>query len=225
MPLSAGSGLLATLLLAAPCTVTPARTPAWDVVVYGSSPAGIAAATAAGTLGLRTALFESLDMIGGMGAAGNLALHDGGFNAISGLALNYTVLNGAYYNSTRPVQQPESFVSNASFYKMLARAGVTHIKLGCRVTAAATVGTGASGSKVESMTVICENEPVTATVFIDASYDGDLMVAAGNIPYTAGRESVEKVRSEESPSHHHPPRCPSLYLGIPCVSLSACPTA
>ena len=53
-----------------------AAAPAWDVVVYGSSPAGIAAATAAGELGLRTAIFEPLAMIGGMGAAGFLALHE-----------------------------------------------------------------------------------------------------------------------------------------------------
>ena len=39
--------------------------PEYDVVVYGSTPAGIAAATAAGQLGMRVALFEPLKMIGG----------------------------------------------------------------------------------------------------------------------------------------------------------------
>ena len=39
----------------------------WDVVVYGSTPSGIAAATAAGRLGLKVALYEPLKMIGGMG--------------------------------------------------------------------------------------------------------------------------------------------------------------
>ena len=34
--------------------------PSWDVVVYGSSPAGIAAATAAGLLGLKTALYVAV---------------------------------------------------------------------------------------------------------------------------------------------------------------------
>ena len=185
------SGVLAALLL---LPSTPATTaPAWDVAVYGSSPAGVAAATAAGDLGLKVALYEPLPMIGGMGSAGFLALHDGGMNAISGLALNFTRLNGAYYNTTEPVQQPESFVSNASFYQMLANAGVRHIKLDCRVTAAATtMAEVASASTIESMTVLCEKEPVVAKVFIDASYDGDLMVAAGNIPYTSGRESIEQ---------------------------------
>jgi hypothetical protein len=129
-------------------------------------------------------------MIGGMGSAGFLALHDGGFanGAITGLALNFTQLNGEYYNTTKLVQQPESFVSNASFYRMLNEAGVTHIQLGCHITSAAV--TGSSVSKIASIAVHCEPDPVTATVFIDASYDGDVMVAAGNIPYTAGRESI-----------------------------------
>lgn len=39
----------------------------WDVVVYGSTPAGIAAAVAAGQLGMKVAVFEPLPMIGGMG--------------------------------------------------------------------------------------------------------------------------------------------------------------
>ena len=53
----------------------------YDVVVYGSTPAGISGATAAAQLGARVALFEPLPMIGGMGAAGNLALHDGNTNS------------------------------------------------------------------------------------------------------------------------------------------------
>jgi hypothetical protein len=49
---------------------------------------------------------------------------------------------------------------------------------------------GADGvSRVESITVACEANPITATVFIDASYDGDVMVAAGDIDFTAGREA------------------------------------
>lgn len=36
----------------------------------------------------------------------------------------------------------------------------------------------------------CTPPSLQATVFIDASYDGDVMVAAGDIEYTAGREAV-----------------------------------
>ena len=72
----------------------------FDVVVYGSTPAGIAADTAAGQLGMHVTLFEPLGMIGGMGAAGALGLHnEGGVHEISGgggLATVWQMLNGPH---------------------------------------------------------------------------------------------------------------------------------
>jgi len=103
----------------------------YDLIVYGSTPAGIAAATAAAELNMSVGLYEPLPMIGGMGAAGNLALHDGGSG--TGLALRFSMLNAEWYNVSRPVAQPESFVANASFYKMLSTAGVKKIALDCRL--------------------------------------------------------------------------------------------
>tara|TARA_B110000208_G_scaffold184108_1_gene237581 strand:- start:627 stop:1958 length:1332 start_codon:yes stop_codon:yes gene_type:complete len=164
-----------------------AAMPDYDVVVYGSTPAGIAAAVSAGYLGHKVALYEPLVMIGGMGAAGNLALHDGSSatSTFTGLAQNFTMLNAEYYGVKRPVAQPESFVANASFWKMLANAGVTKVELNCRLTGASVGSTKAS---VQSISVLCEKDPVTATVFIDASYDGEIMVLATHSTY--GRESI-----------------------------------
>jgi hypothetical protein len=156
-------------------------------VRYGSTPAGIAAATAAGQLGMSVAVYEPLTMIGGMGAAGALALHDGGGE--TGLATVFMMLNGEAYNLTTPVPQPESFVAEASFRKMLANASVTVIKTDCHVTAAATDRGGDGVSRVTSISMACEPNPITATVFIDASYDGEIMVAAGDIDFTWGREA------------------------------------
>ena len=162
----------------------------YDVVVFGSSPAGVAAATAAGALGLRVALFEPLAMIGGMGAAGNLALNDGGQAAErTGLARAFAQLNAKAYGLAdgAEVCHPESFVAEASFNAMLASANVSAVHLGCRLLAAAA---SADGASVASVTVSCVAGPVTARVFIDASYDADLVVAlGGRVAYTAGRES------------------------------------
>ena len=47
-------------------------------------------------------------------------------------------------------------------------------------------------SRIASVSLSCEPTPVTATVFIDASYDGDVMTAAGDIEYTSGRESTAR---------------------------------
>ncbi len=160
----------------------------FDVVVYGSTPGGIAAATAAGRLGMSVGLYEPLPMIGGMGAAGALGLHDGA-GIGEGLALEWQMLNAKAYNVKTPILQPESFVGEASFRTMLANASVTTIKVNCPVTAA-TTAKGADGvSRVATISMACEPKPVSATVFIDASYDGDVMVAAGDIDYTAGREA------------------------------------
>ena len=112
--------------------------------------------------------------------------------SLTGLALKFATLNAAHYNVTTPVAQPESFVANASFYQMLAAAGVHKIALDCRLTAATPTATTTAGSGVASITVLCEPEPVTATVFIDASYDGEVMVAVGNVDYTAGREAASQ---------------------------------
>jgi len=44
---------------------------------------------------------------------------------------------------------------------------------------------------IASVTLSCQpNRSLSAKVFIDASYDGDIMVAAGNIDYTFGREAT-----------------------------------
>ncbi len=181
-----------TLLLScvhwAPAAATAAN---YDVIVYGSSPAGIAAATAAGHLGMNVALYEPLKMIGGMGAAGNLALNDGGVAAErTGLARNFSLLNAQHYGLPEgtEVPHPESFVSNTTFYKMLTAAGVKTVKLDCRLLSATV--TSSVPSKIASIRVFCEPKPVSATVFIDASYDGEVMVAAGNVDYTSGREAM-----------------------------------
>jgi len=63
-------------------------------------------------------------MIGGMGAAGNLALNDGGnFAEHTGLAANFTEMNARYYGVPGRVAHPESFVANDTFFKMLHGAG------------------------------------------------------------------------------------------------------
>lgn len=75
MPAVFQSMLLMVVVAVAAAAASP---PEFDVVVYGASCAGVAAAVAAGQLGMKVGLYEPLPMIGGMCAAGNLALHDSG---------------------------------------------------------------------------------------------------------------------------------------------------
>ena len=134
-----------------------------------------------------------------MGAAGNLALNDGGLDAErTGLARTFSLLNGKHYYPTRPKQvpHPESFVANASFYTMLTEANVQHIQLNCHLVSAQS-----THSAIHSITLSCQPTlPITATVFIDASYDGEIVVAA-NIEHTSGRESTLQYNESLAGAH------------------------
>ena len=56
---------------------------------------------------------------------------------------------------------------------MLAAAGVSVVKTDCRLLSATSVGSAPSRVGTPAR-VQCEPEPVGATVFVDASYDGEV---------------------------------------------------
>jgi len=60
----------------------------------------------------------------------------------TGLAKNFTLLNGQHYGLRTEVPHPESFVAAASFGTMLANAGVKTVKLDCRLLSAAAEQVG-----------------------------------------------------------------------------------
>jgi hypothetical protein len=164
----------------------------YDVVVYGATPAGISAAVAAAHGGRNSvALIEPLGMIGGMGAAGGLALHDqqmANLTMITGLARRWASYNSEYYNTTVLVNHPDMYVAEASFQRMIQEAKSIELFKRCRLTSAAK-----TGPRVSAVGVLCnENVPRTfeGKMFIDASYDGEIVVNAGNIDFTYGREST-----------------------------------
>ena len=168
-----------------------------DVMVYAANPAGIGAAIAAAANGSHSvALFEPLTMIGGMGAAGGVGLMNQGCGlaGVTGLGREWGLLNGAYYNGAvnPPLNVfPDMFVAEQSFWIMLnATPGVT-VWPGCRL-----VDVSRNGTCVSEANLLCAGDTVAltvaASVFIDASYDGDVMVAAGGIDFAHGREGQDE---------------------------------
>ena len=65
-----------------------------DIVVFGSTPAGIQAATAAGRLGNSVTLLSQTSHIGGMCSGGLGKTDTGKTNVIGGLALEFFTRNG-----------------------------------------------------------------------------------------------------------------------------------
>ena len=152
-----------------------------EVVVYAATAAGVCAAVAAAQAGAQTLLLEPGRHVGGMvsGGLGYTDLGDprvvGGMAARlrSDITLHYGVAPGTYAG-------PEPHVAEAIFLRWLDEAGVTVI-LGERIASVEKAGT-----RIRSVTC-ASGLVVTAAAFIDASYEGDLLDAAG-VPSRVGRE-------------------------------------
>jgi hypothetical protein len=176
----------------------PAADVTVDVLVIGGTSGGLAAGIAAanGVARRHTALvMEAQPMIGGMGAAGGVGLMNqgAGLAGVTGLSAVWARANGAAYEphvSPPPLNTfPSPAVMAASWWAMVnATQGLT-VRLGCRLTA---VARGATAGCLSTATFLCEGDTqvvtVAASIFVDATYDGEAMVAAGGIDYVSGRE-------------------------------------
>lgn len=191
---TAGAGAAALSFTTAAAAVAP-----FDVLVYGSTPGGVMAAVAAARHGARTALLSQRAHIGGV-CAGGLGQTDIGSCAdevIGGLALEFFNRSAAAY-ATRQPRAPwnlEPHVAKRTFLAMLNESGVVLLPpdqvaaapMAARVRAAGTAGAPApalESVRVEGGTVY------RARVFVDASYEGDLMARASGVDYTSGREAM-----------------------------------
>jgi flavin-dependent dehydrogenase len=156
-----------------------------DVIVYGSTPGGFCSAISAARGGASVILLEPSDHVGGMNTGG-LCFSDsdqmyretlmGLFHewhlriqqdyASRGVSLPYdvNVKNQATWSYEAKVAQR---VTDA----MLAEAGVTVL------TGRYLQSVNKTGPRIDS--IVTSNGTFTGRVFIDGSYEGDLMAAAG----------------------------------------------
>lgn len=168
-----------------------------DVVVYGLSAAGVLAAVAARRAGASVTLIGPEHHVGGMVASGLSWTDIGRQEVVSGLTRRYYQMVAAHYDvALFGVKGPEPHVAEGIFLRLLDQSGV-ETQLGRELTAVETraqhvlaLRTGASddgpgvGAGTTARAVDNRHE---ASVFIDASYEGDLMAKAG-IAYRVGRE-------------------------------------
>ena len=179
------------LLVLAAAFAGNAATRDFDVVVYGGTAGGVIASIAAGREGLRTALLEPGTHVGGM-VSGGLGYTDfGNKSVIGGYALEFYRRVGKHYGMTQygndVAWYHEPHVAEDVFRQMLREAGVS-VFFNQRLREKS--GVAKRGSSIVAATV--ENGDVfTAKVFIDSSYEGDMMAQAG-VSYTFGRESTSE---------------------------------
>ena len=156
---------------------------AYDVVVYGDSSGALTAAIAAKRLGLSVVLVNPTDFLGGMTASG-LGATDflGQRKTFGGIASEfYEGINAAY--GKKHVRSFEPHVGEQVFKRLIADSQVPVLfeeKLN-RET-----GVKMDGKRIVSITTL-SGKKLHGKMFIDATYVGDLMAAAG-VTYTVGRE-------------------------------------
>jgi len=163
----------------------PPRTLQVDVCVYGGTPGGVAAAVQARRLGKTAALAVFRRHVGGLTSAGLTAVDFGKAESIGGMAAEFLKRAGRRpgakpsendrWSDFRPSQ------AETTFRAMLAEAEVP-VLYEHRLKDVKKNGPHINSITFENGTVI------EAKVFIDATYEGDLLPRAG-ASYHVGRES------------------------------------
>ena len=173
-----------------------------DVVVYGGTPAGIMAAVAAARQGHSVALIDINSHVGGVVSGGLVASDMGDRATIGGLSKEfftrivkyYTDKYGADSTELKACRNGATFephVAELIFDQMLAE---QHVKVWKRHRYRSVTLDGdrnSPGRRLASLVVddlaIRTIRAFTGVVFIDASYEGDVMAGA-HVPYRVGRE-------------------------------------
>ncbi|WP_106816397.1 FAD-dependent oxidoreductase [Microbacterium timonense] len=153
-----------------------------DVTVYGATSAGVCAAVAAARTGARVVLLEPGRHVGGM-TSGGLGYTDvGDVRALGGMAAEFRAAVADHYGvAVGHYAGPEPHVAEEIFLRWIEEAGVL------LVTDARLSAVEVRDGRIARLT-LADGSTAEAAVFVDASYEGDLLAAAG-VSYAVGRES------------------------------------
>jgi hypothetical protein len=192
------------------------RAPAadYDVVIYGATPGGIAAAIAAAELGERVALIEPTRHIGGLLTSGLSHTDFHAYEGLNGMFLEFSRRVEGYYRKKYGANSPqvkasfrgthsEPHVNELILEQMLAEARRVKVFKGLTL---ATVerAPGRDGlQRLVRATFTAKDgrhEMFGGRVFIDGSYEGDLMAKAG-VAYRVGREGRDEYGEALAPEH------------------------
>lgn len=154
-----------------------------DVCIYGSTPAGITAAVQVASDNKKVIIFSTSSHIGGMTSSGLSATDVGNKTKIGGLAKRFYQEIGAWYG----IEEGwffEPHVATEIFSSWLRKWNIPVYNYHW------IKNIHKEGTEIISITT--ENGTTfKASIFIDASYEGDLMAMSG-VRYAVGRESDDQ---------------------------------
>ena len=167
----------------------------YDVVVYGGTPGGVGAAIQARRMGKTSALYVFRRHVGGLTSAGLTETDIGKKNAIGGMAVEFYEKLGKW-RQFRPSEAERAFL------EMLVEAGVP-VFFEHRLEKVEK-----KDGKITKITFENGNA-VTGKMFVDATYEGDLLAMAG-CSYMVGREDNARFNEDYNGTyfskHSHIPR-------------------
>jgi hypothetical protein len=181
--------LLTCALACAVSAATPDASVVHDVVIYGDSSAAITAAIAAKREGRSVIVVNPTGFPGGMSSSGLGATDFLGKRAtFGGIASEFYDAIAAAYGATY-IRSFEPHVGRRVFEKMIADAGVK-VVYNERLDRRPGRGVTMDGKRITAITTL-SGRTYRGKMFIDATYVGDLLAAAG-VTYTVGRESEQQ---------------------------------
>ncbi len=173
----------------------------YDVVVYGGTSAGVAAAVQSARLGKSVVVVEPGEFIGGLSASGLGATDSGNKAAIGGISREFYQRIRKHYEDPaawkfgeRKLPEGDAMwtfepsVARKVFEEMLAEAEVP-VVFGERLDLAEGRGVRMEEGRIREIRME-SGRRFRGRIFMDATYEGDLLAKAG-VSYAVGRESNE----------------------------------
>lgn len=188
------------------CTLVAAEIES-DICIYGGTSGGVAAAVQAARMGKRVVIADPGRHLGGMTAGGLSAVDIGDPRTVGGIAREYFTRLVASYGNKLEWDKPfgggvptggaysvEPHVAERTFTEMVHEAEVA-VYFNARLAIAKKDGARLAEFVTEDGTVF------RAKMFIDATYEGDLMAKAG-VSYTLMREGNAKYGETYNGIHY-----------------------
>lgn len=193
--------LIGCFLMARPTVATEA-----DVIIYGGTSAGVTASIQVAKMGKSVILIEPTNHIGGLTSGGLGFTDSGDKRGIGGLSRDFyrrvkkhydqptswTHDKPAEYKLYRP-QEDAMWTFEPKVAEQILRDMLKEHKI--TLVTGQTLDRSPKGIKLNGKTIVSFNttsgETYSGHMFIDATYEGDLMALAG-VSYTVGREANAK---------------------------------
>lgn len=158
----------------------------YDICVYGGTSAGVIAAYTAAKLNKKVILIEPGNHLGGLSSGGLEYTDIGNESVVTGLSQNFYRRIGAYYGTFEQwVFEPH--VAEGIFNEYIKEVGVP-VLFNYRIASVKKSNGYIKSITIQNTNVSTDTKTITAAMFIDCSYEGDLMPGAG-VSYFTGRES------------------------------------